>query len=193
MTRVLLVLVLACAVSGTLVAFAFPRPRVGAPHDMTKPDGELDAEACGACHNEDMSLQRSKVETCTLCHLPSTHSGGLEHLRVDPARVEQALEGRAKDAIALPLAEDGRIWCGTCHLYHDPNVLEEKWLAQGWTPPAGGLSGAVRESVTERWRILADDADEKKMPAKFVAEGTRLLRAPVSDGTLCRQCHRVLP
>lgn len=193
MRRGVLVAALACVACATLVTTAAARAPVGAPHDMTTADGELDPEACGACHNEDMSLQRTKLETCTLCHSTSTHSGSLEHLRVDPARVKQALEGRPKDAIALPLAEDGHIWCGTCHLFHDPNVLEEKWLAEGWKPPAGGLSGAVRESVTERWTVLAHDADQKTVPAKFAAEGTRLLRAPVSDGTLCRQCHRVLP
>ena len=165
---------------------------VGAPHHMTKSDGSLDMEVCGACHNPDMSLQRSKLETCTLCHAQTVHAGANEHLRASPASVKQALSGRPKDGPALPLAEDGHIYCGTCHLFHDPNVMDEKWLAQGWLPQGGNLSGAVRQGIIDRWGALAANSDEKNALGQFATKGTRLLRLPVGDGQLCRQCHATL-
>ena len=98
---------------------------------MTKPDGSLDMETCGVCHNEDMSLQRSKLETCTLCHAQTVHAGSDEHLRAAAAGGEAGAGGTAEGRPALPLTEDGRIYCGTCHLFHDPKVMEEDWLAHG--------------------------------------------------------------
>ncbi|MEO8604748.1 MAG: hypothetical protein ABI629_19420 [bacterium] len=165
----------------------------GPPHHMTKSDGSLDMEVCAACHTEDMSLQRSKLETCTLCHAQTVHAGSDEHLREQPAEVKQALAARPKDSPALPLSEDGHIWCGTCHLFHDPAVMQEDWLKQGWLPPDSGLSGNVRQAVIDRWVALAAKSDDKNALGQFAAKGTRQLRLPASDGQLCRQCHTKLP
>lgn len=165
----------------------------GSPHHMTTADGELDMEICGACHTDDMSLQRSKLETCTLCHAETSHAGSKEHISADPAAVSKALAGRAADAVALPLGDKGRMYCGTCHLFHDPKVMEEDWLAQGWLPPASGMSGAVRQAVLDRWATLAAKAGDKNPVGQFAAKGTRQLRLPVDDGQLCRQCHTTIP
>jgi hypothetical protein len=164
----------------------------GSPHHMTNPDGSLNMEICGACHTDDMSLQRSKLETCTLCHAETSHAGSKEHVSADPAAVKQALNGRAADAVALPLGDNGRMYCGTCHLFHDPKVMEEDWLAQGWLPPASGMSAVVRQAVLDRWATLAAKADDKNPVGQFAAKGTRQLRLPVNDGQLCRQCHATL-
>jgi hypothetical protein len=185
--------VLAALVAAVVV---MPAPRAVAtespPHNMTKPDGTLDSEACPICHTPAMDLERSKLETCTLCHAETVHSGAEEHLRADPAKVADAVSGRPKDAVDLPLTSEGRIWCGTCHLYHDPKVLSEAWLAHGWIPPDQGLPAAVREGVVERWSRLAQTYDQAEAPAKFATAGTRLLRLTVKDGSLCRQCHAAM-
>lgn len=156
----------------------------GSPHRGT--------EMCSVCHNEDMSLQRSKVETCTLCHGEAPHSGAGEHMRVEAAHVKQALAGKKDDSAALPLTDDGKIWCGTCHLFHDPS-LGEAWLPMGWLPPDSGLPKAVRDGVTARWDALASAHGQSKVDASFAAKGTRQLRLPVEDGTLCKQCHGSMP
>lgn len=152
----------------------------GSPHQGT--------DMCSVCHNDDMTLQRSELETCTFCHGSAPHSGAAEHLRLEPARVAQALAARPKDAVSLPLSEERRIWCGTCHLYHDPS-LGEPWLTSGWVPPETGLSGAVRGSVTARWDAIASAHGSKQVGASFAHRGTRQLRLPVDDGSLCRHCH----
>jgi len=165
----------------------------GSPHKMTKADGSLDMDTCGACHNQDMSLQRSKLETCTLCHGQTAHAGADEHSRAIPSAVKQALAGQPKGGPALPLTDDGHIYCGTCHFFHDPKVMSEEWLKQGWLPPDHGVSATVRQAVVDRWAALAEKSGEKGALGQFATKGTRQLRMPVDDGQLCRQCHGALP
>jgi hypothetical protein len=164
---------------------------VASAHRMVKPDGSLDMDTCGACHNEDMSLSRSKLETCTLCHSTTFHSGAAEHLAAAPASVARLLP-QAQPTPALPLREDGGIFCGTCHLFHDPAVGNERFLPLGWVPPNTGLPEAVRHALTEQWNRVAHKYNESEVGAKFVAQGTKALRLPVNDGTLCRRCHKAL-
>lgn len=164
----------------------------GSPHHMTKADGSLDTDICAVCHNEDFSLQRSKLETCTLCHSPTPHGGADEHLRADPAAVKSKMGDTTQGAPALPLADDGHIYCGTCHLFHDPKVASEDWLAQGWLPRDNGLPAAVRQGVTDRWNSLAATTTDKSAIGKFATKGVVQLRMPVDDGQLCRRCHGTL-
>ena len=155
----------------------------GSPHHMMKPNGEADTEKCGLCHNEDFSLSRSKLETCTLCHATTTHAGAAQHLAAPAAAVAQR---RPKDS-PLPVTDEGAMYCGTCHIFHDPKVSGEEILAQRWLPRDSGLSQAVRESLSERWAKTAQA--ENAVGAKFSTRGTTRLRLPIEDGSLCRQCH----
>src|SRR5262249_35069447 len=109
-----------------------------------------------------------------------------------PAAVKRALEGALKGSPALPLAEDGHIYCGTCHLFHDPAVAQEAWLAQGWLPPDKELPAAVRQAVRDRWSALTLKAGKKEPTGHFAAHGTRQMRLPVDTGQLCGQCHGAL-
>ena len=182
MSRAIFALVVGLLAIGARAAVADDS---GSPHRST--------EMCPVCHNEDMTLQRSKLETCTLCHGETPHSGAAEHLRLEAVRVKQAFAGKKDEGgVTLPLTDDGRIWCGTCHLFHDPS-LGEAWLPTGWVPPDSGLPKAVRDGVTRRWDALAAAHGQSKVDASFAAKGTRQLRLPVEDGTLCKQCHGSMP
>jgi len=177
-----------------LVALLAVGPAAGqdsaSPHSMTTADGKVDTDKCAFCHEEDMkTLSRSKVETCTLCHSEYPHSGANQHLHAAPASVARVLEGKQGNP-PMPLTEDGHIYCGTCHIFHDPKVSHEAALALGWIPPATGLAEAVRTSLTTQWERVASKFEGVEGPvAKFAPTGTRNLRLPVSDGTLCRHCH----
>jgi hypothetical protein len=92
----------------------------------------------------------------------------------------------------LPLTDDGRMYCATCHLFHDPKVMSEDWLAHGWLPPDIGVTAAIRQGVVDRWAALAEKAGDKGAVGTFATKGTRQLRLPVNDGQLCRQCHGAL-
>lgn len=157
------------------------------PHHMVLPNGQLDESKCDICHTKDMSLIASPLETCTLCHSEREHSGSYEHVTAPKDEIAAMMAKRPKGAVELP-TPDGQIYCGTCHLYHDPKVLDEEWLATGWLPPDSGLAGAVRASVLERWAKL-DTGGAKQPIGEFATTGTRQLRLPVNDGSLCVQCH----
>src|SRR5262249_20230818 len=130
---------------------------------------------------------RSKVETCTLCHSETVHAGAHEHLRADAARVARLVPAPREGEPQLPLTDDGRIFCGTCHVFHDPRISQEKMLDRPWA--AGDpLADAVRRSRASRVEsTLAAHAAAGR--AKWRA-GTKRLRLPIADGTLCRHCHR---
>jgi hypothetical protein len=158
------------------------------PHYMRTKGGEADSEKCSACHEEDMSLSRTKLETCTLCHATTVHSGAAQHLEAPAASVQQRLAA-SKQKSEWPLTEEGQIYCGTCHLFHDPAVLGEPWQSESPLPPAAGLAEAVRRARSEQWPGLASKYEEVEAGARFSQDGTRALRLPASDGTLCKHCH----
>lgn len=159
------------------------------PHHMAGPD---DDSSCSFCHEEDMSLTQSPLDTCLVCHSATEHAGSVEHLRVKPAQLPTPQPTPGAEAAHLPLTDAGEMWCGTCHLFHDPQVNEEALLSESWLPPTTGLSGAVRAAVAGRWEKLAETYDQKLPVASFATSGTAWLRLPVSNGALCLECHRGL-
>jgi ribosomal protein L37AE/L43A len=173
------------AVIATAIPFVASAQQTGSPHRST--------DTCPICHNQDMSLARSKVETCTLCHAPTVHGGSHEHLQASATSVAQALSAKPENKGRLPLTDDGRIWCGTCHLFHDPSISNPPWLSQGWIPPDTGLPDAVRDGVLRRSDRIMEAAAQPTPGVTFAKQGTRALRLPVADGTLCLQCHARLP
>jgi hypothetical protein len=178
-----------CLLWLSFAAFAVADEDAASPHHMIGPDGQAEMEKCSLCHNEDMSLQRSKVETCTLCHAVTVHSGANEHLRADAAAVAKRVPAPKEGEPVLPLIEDGRIYCGTCHVFHDPAISQEETAPSAWVPASSGLPEAVRGSIKKRWESVAVTHGESRVDAKFTNKGTQRLRLPVDDGSLCRHCH----
>lgn len=168
-------------------AFA-PAPRADDdenPHRMTLPDGEPDLEKCDACHDDDLGLLEPKEELCLLCHSVTEHAGSAEHGAARPGDLERIAPEAKSAAFPLPLTDDGGIYCGTCHLFHDPGDEQEPWLAAGAPARTTAFAVAVRADVErERDRVAGPKA------AHFVAQGSRALRKPVTDGSLCLTCHQ---
>lgn len=158
------------------------------PHHMLKPDGQLDMNACGVCHESDLSLSRSKLETCTLCHGMTPHAGALEHITAPAADVKQLLSGEGEPN--LPLTDKGKIYCGTCHLFHDPAMGGEQPLKHAWVPLSSGLSGVVGNSLAAQWQKIAQKYGQSEVGAKLDTKGTKALRLPINDGSLCLHCHK---
>jgi hypothetical protein len=161
----------------------------GNPHHMMKADGEADNEKCEVCHTgEDLSLSTSKLETCTTCHDPTLHSGSYEHLQANAEAVKAHLPPAKEGQEEMPLAEDGKMYCGTCHLFHDPRVSEEK------TAPVRPISfspiaKAVREATSAKWPVLAQQHGAAEAGATFAEKSTPALRLPLDDNQLCGHCH----
>ncbi len=178
----------------TLGLLAIAGPVLGqegfSPHRMVDEKGNVDMGMCSLCHTESMELARPKAEVCTLCHAATLHSGVAEHLGARPERVARLMPPGGEGLVRLPLTEDGHIYCGTCHLFHDPAVSQEKPLASAWLPRSTGLPEAVRESVVEQLETATRKYDISEAPgAKFSSKGTKAMRLPVGDGRLCINCH----
>ena len=158
------------------------------PHRMSGPDDE---ESCDFCHEEDMSLSQSPLDTCLTCHSLTEHSGAAEHVRANAAAVARARPTplEADEEPPLPLTEEGTIWCGTCHLFHDPRVNEEALLSDAWLPATTGMAGAVADAVAAHWGDLAGKYKQPLPVAHFAEKGSTWLRLPVADGALCTACH----
>lgn len=161
------------------------------PHKMVKPDGEADMDKCAACHEADLSLSRSKRETCTLCHAETLHAGAYAHFHAAPDKLTRLLSAAPAEKPELPTAEDGGIYCGTCHMFHDPRLSEEKPLASRRPPTA--FDAAVQSAIEAQWPVIAHKYDAEKAGASFADKSTKALRLPVDDGTLCRHCHGSAP
>jgi hypothetical protein len=156
------------------------------PHLMVLEDGSPDTDKCGFCHNDDLTLARSKEETCTLCHTVAQHGGSMTHVNAKAAEVKRLVPESKAGEMDFPLTDAGGLYCGTCHLFHDPAgvVSGEKWLPAGCPESTAPLATAVRGAL-ETYRDSIADAQA----AHFVKEGTRALRLPACDGALCLHCH----
>lgn len=158
------------------------------PHKMIKADGEPDEEKCTVCHNEDMDLLESKSDTCGGCHDPTIHSGAAEHLRATAAAVKAHVPEAKNGVPELPRAEDGKMYCGTCHLFHDPLVDDVTPI-----PPlklsSQPIAAAIRAATAKRWSLLAQQHGETSADASFAEDSTSTLRLPIDEGQLCRHCH----
>ncbi|MBP1687968.1 MAG: hypothetical protein H6Q33_4111 [Deltaproteobacteria bacterium] len=163
------------------------------PHRMLKPDGEADPEKCAVCHQEDMSLNQPKSELCTMCHSANIHAGAALHIQSSPEKLAQVVSPKKPGELDLPLNENNGIFCGTCHIFHDPRVSGEQARDERWLPPSTGLAEAVRKGLTAQWARVAGKYGESEPGAKFSTRGTRNLRLAINDGTLCRTCHGTLP
>lgn len=184
MMRLVVVLGACLSVAGGALAQGFN------PHEMMKEDGSADTSKCSLCHDQSFALARSKAETCTLCHSEFTHSGTAEHLRASPAEVSRLIP--AKDGKpSWPVTEEGHIFCGTCHLFHDPALKmgPEMALDVAWVRPTTGLPHALRLAKTEEADELVAEVDGVEKWGGFSTTGSRMLRRPVGDGSLCRHCH----
>ncbi|GIW44491.1 MAG: hypothetical protein KatS3mg077_1773 [Candidatus Binatia bacterium] len=158
------------------------------PHWMLLPNGEPDEEKCAVCHDEDKNLLSSKEETCLSCHDRTLHSGSAEHLRATAAEVEPLLPSQERHGVEFPLAEDGRMYCGTCHLFHDPRVDEVTLAAPRSLPPAG-LAKEIRQAIEKKIQGTVGTQPGAELEWSFAPQSTGFLRLPIDDNRLCTACH----
>lgn len=190
MNRKLLALTLLAALVLPLRALADDADDEQNPHLMVMKDGSPNTDKCGFCHNDDLTLARSKEETCTTCHTIAQHGGSMSHVQVKAQDVKRIVPANKPGGMEFPLTDGGGIYCGTCHLFHDPAGVVDgnKWLPAGCPQSTTPFSAAVREQL-DHYRDSVADAQA----AHSVKVGTRALRLPVCDGALCAHCHGEKP
>ena len=185
------------------------RPNI---HDMLDAQGNPNEDYCRYCHQEvlardqrhelsELKLRAPMDTLCYGCHLKTPHFNALEH-QVEPSeKVAKQRERflREHPEVILPLTEDNRITCITCHTPHPPGVIDSS------LPAAHQVSTAkVNEAPLYRDSLWEETITEDKAsrlaaisarygrPVTYVyqqIQGEALLRLAAKDGTLCRACH----
>ncbi len=105
------------------------------PHEQLDQNGEVILEKCLYCHNEkpdeknetykDVKLIGDLAVLCQRCHaIGEKHSGDVNHLRKPSEKALKRMEKmRKRNQIILPLDEEGKLTCITCHNPHEKGVL----------------------------------------------------------------------
>ena len=115
------------------------------PHNQVSESGEINNDKCLYCHSEmpdaknqsysDIKLIGKLEVLCFRCHFKQSkfHPINANHLRVPSETVLANMEeSEEKLGIILPLDNEGKITCPTCHNPHEKGVLpSEKPSAQG--------------------------------------------------------------
>lgn len=126
------------------------------PHDQINDAGEILIEKCLFCHEEKPDEKHATFKEvkfignievlCTRCHLiAGNHSGNADHMAIVPSaeglkRIE-AME--KKYNMILPLDENGKMTCITCHNPHEKGVIP------GDAPGAKGAGSKYRHRLPE--------------------------------------------
>jgi len=193
----------------------FERPVI---HVMLDDNGDIKKETCKYCHKEvlkrDKSYQLDEIKLrvppeklCYGCHLKTPHLNAFEHqVEPDQDRLKQMKESAEKHGIILPLSDDGKVMCVTCHTPHQPGVIEDHLPAAKQVADAEIKDGiqyqdspwqpVIAEDKQQRLTELLEQPAETTFPmvARPKLEYKRidkevLLRLPAKDGNLCLACH----
>ena len=187
------------------------RPNI---HLMLKADGNIDEQHCTYCHQEvqeqrnqphqrdDWKLRLPPEKLCYGCHLKTPHLNALQHQATKPNdRIKKRMkESVEKSGAFLPLSEDGKVMCVTCHSPHPPGVIDPA------RNPAGKQiqTADVKEGTHYRdsaWNRIVQQDKQRRLDEMKEKTGESLtltyrridkevlLRQPARNGKLCLSCH----
>lgn len=108
------------------------------PHNQLTDAGEIIIEKCLYCHEEKPDEKHATFKEvkfigdievlCRRCHLiAGNHSGNFDHMGIVPSekRMNIMKEMEKKYNILLPLDDDGKMTCITCHNPHEKGVIPD--------------------------------------------------------------------
>ncbi len=128
------------------------------PHDQINDEGKLLEDKCMMCHprlprelkdgtavDTEIHVRKDASSLCLNCHVWTPHPGGEfafadrggpMHLVVPPPRIARFMKkSEEKNGLILPLAEDGKVYCATCHNPHEKGVIVNLRAARGADEP----------------------------------------------------------
>jgi hypothetical protein len=180
-------------------------------HVMLDESGELDTTGCTYCHQQapdpeaeyrldELRFRLPKAKLCLGCHLKTPHLNALTHQSAPSDEIRETMrDAQRRHGVRLPLVEEDKVGCITCHTPHQAGVIEA-------TKPGGQQveDRPVQKGIAWRrthWsRTFAQDKAQRladrfpdtqlTLPEYLRAESEILLRLPARDGTLCQACHR---
>jgi hypothetical protein len=190
----------------------FKRPNI---HIMVDKNGKAKEEHCTYCHEElhedrtkplpafNYKLRLPPEILCYGCHLKTPHFNAAEHQSVKPGEKMKKHMGDSKreQGVILPLSQDGKVMCSTCHNPHQTGVFETAKNPAGKAVTNRDLEEGIVYRDEHPWNAVFQ-ADKKDRLAAFNEkhgervsleyrriEKEALLRLPAKDGTLCLACH----
>jgi hypothetical protein len=181
-------------------------------HVMFDSAGEIDDSGCTYCHTEipdpkeadaveEMEFRLPREKLCYGCHLKTPHLNTLTHLQEpDEEMLQRIALAEEEQNINLPLDDEGRVTCITCHTPHQSGVIDPD-RAGGTRVEENSIDDGILYKRTAWSRLFANDkairlkALKEKQQNQFAnpqyqrVEKEILIRLPAKDGTLCLSCH----
>jgi hypothetical protein len=183
-------------------------------HVMRDDSGELDTTGCTYCHRETpdpeaeyeietMEFQLPKAKLCLGCHLKTPHLNAATHQSRPPDEIRETMrEAQRRHGVRLPLVEEDKVGCITCHTPHQAGVIaatkpggqqvEDRDIDAGIAWQRTHWSRTFAQDKAARLDELSVDA-KTPLPEYLRVESEILLRLPARDGTLCHACHSFEP
>ncbi|MGI9212327.1 MAG: hypothetical protein ACR2HF_07615 [Methylococcaceae bacterium] len=187
------------------------RPNI---HIMRNEAGQLLEDHCTYCHDGvpsdrdqphravDYRLRLPPEKICYGCHLKTPHFNALEH---QDAKPDEAMRRHIRASerqlnIRLPLSNEGRVMCPTCHSPHQYGVIDAHKNPAGQSLQPADLKKGV-EYREHPWNAVIQADKDSRLRAlnrerhtEFQLDYRRinqevLLRTQARDGALCLACH----
>ena len=180
-------------------------------HKMLDDEGEIIESSCLYCHKkvlkpeddikrDEINLRLPAEKICYGCHLFTPHLNALAHQKkLDEKMAKRIRRYQQEHEIMMPLSDDGKVMCVTCHSAHPIDVIDRD-------KPAGKqvANDDLEKGVVYRahaWgKVFAEDKKNRLQKSNaetgknYVLNYQRiekeiLLRLPAKDGSLCLACH----
>ncbi len=182
-------------------------------HKMLGEDGKIIEDTCLYCHEEtpdpeqeenheqgDLKLRLPPQNICYGCHLYTPHMNALGHQKKPDEDMSKRIKKYVQEhEIILPLSDDGKIMCITCHSSHQLDVISREKPAgkqvingdieKGTTYSEHPWNKVFIEDKKDRLNKLAQETDKNYELKYQRIEKEILLRLPAKDGKLCMACH----
>jgi hypothetical protein len=104
------------------------------PHDQIDESGEIYQKKCLYCHvtvpgtssvSEGMRFTDTLTALCISCHQTGPHPNNMDHLQPLPKTMRDNLsEYEERRKVRLPLEDDNRVTCITCHNPHERGLIK---------------------------------------------------------------------
>jgi len=180
-------------------------------HEMLDADGKIIKKTCLYCHEQaldpeedikadELKLRLPPQNICYGCHRYSPHFNALNHQQKPDDEMKKRIEKYEQEhKIILPLSEEGKVMCVTCHSSHQMDVIdrdrpagkqvENHDLDKGVTYSEHAWGKVFIDDKKHRLDKLSQETGEQYSLNYQRIEKEILLRLPAKNGTLCLACH----
>ena len=180
-------------------------------HKMLDDSGKIIKKTCLYCHEEtldpeedikadELKLRLPPQNICYGCHLYTPHFNALSHQQKPDDDMKKRIKKYEQEKnIILPLSDDGKVMCITCHSSHQIDVIDQDKpagkqvknhdLDKGITYKKHDWNKVFINDKKDRLNKLKQETDENHVLNYQRIEKEILLRLPAKNGKLCLACH----